>query len=127
MAGSFETLSEEIDKAAGQYPDDIDKQIEIALQCPCVGMYADMCIFLLGCRSTCKFYMTSEDMMNGPCKDSFVDSFTCFMKSDHPEVKGYDCVSHFERFQECLSSHPEHIEEFLSGDKENDNPEGSQI
>lgn len=34
---SFEALSEEVNKAAEEHPDDIDKQIEIALACPCVG------------------------------------------------------------------------------------------
>lgn len=33
----FEALSEEVNKAAEKHPDDIDKQIEIALACPCVG------------------------------------------------------------------------------------------
>ena len=51
MAGSFETLSEEMDKAAEQHPDDIDKQIEIALQCPCVGMHAVIGLFVLGSLS----------------------------------------------------------------------------
>lgn len=54
--------------------------------------------------------------MNGPCKDSFVDSFSCFMKSTHPEVKGYDCIEHFEKFQECLNKHPD--EQFFSDDKD---------
>ena len=70
-------------RAAEAHPDDIDKQIEVALQCPCV-----------------------EDMMTSPCKETFVDSFTCFMKSDHHEVKGYDCVEQFERFQACLVANP---------------------
>ena len=34
---SSEALSEEVNKAAEEHPDDIDKQIEIALACPCVG------------------------------------------------------------------------------------------
>lgn len=70
-------------RAAEAHPDDIDKQIEVALQCPCV-----------------------EDMMTSPCKETFVDSFTCFMKSDHHEVKGYDCVEQFESFQACLVANP---------------------
>ena len=57
----------------------------------------------------------AEDMMRGPCKDSFVASFSCFMKSTHPEVKGYDCIEHFEKFQVCLEKHPEHTEQFFSG------------
>ena len=61
-----------------------------------------------------------EDMMNGPCKDSFEDSFRCFMKSQHPEVKGYDCLEHFEGFQACLAKNPGQIEEFLSENKENE-------
>ncbi len=84
-------LSEAVARAAEEHPGDIDKQIEVALQCPCV-----------------------EDMMTSPCKDTFVDSFTCFMKSEHPEAKGYDCVSHFERFQECLTTNPGVIDQFLS-------------
>ncbi|KAI8112849.1 hypothetical protein M9434_004169 [Picochlorum sp. BPE23] len=90
--GVFDSLAEEMDKAAEAHPHDIDKQIEMALECPCV-----------------------EDMMQGPCKDSFVDSFSCFMKSTHSEVKGYDCIEHFEKFQKCLEKHPEHTEQFFSG------------
>ena len=86
-----EELSEAVARAAEEHPGDIDRQIEVALQCPCV-----------------------EDMMTSPCKDTFVDSFTCFMKSEHPEAKGYDCVSHFERFQECLTTNPGVIDQFLS-------------
>jgi len=93
----MEQLSEELARAAEQHPDDVDKQIEAALQCPCV-----------------------EDMLQSPCKDTFVSSFTCFMKSDHPEVKGYDCVEHFERFQECLVANPGVIEEFLTDARDND-------
>lgn len=61
-----------------------------------------------------------EDMMNGPCRESFEDSFRCFMKSEHPEVKGYDCLEHFEGFQACLANNPGHIEEFLLRNKENE-------
>ena len=35
----FDALSEEVSKAAEEHPDDIEKQIEIALACPCVGMW----------------------------------------------------------------------------------------
>lgn len=35
--GNFDRLAEEMDKAAEEHPDDIDKQIEMALECPCVG------------------------------------------------------------------------------------------
>lgn len=35
--GVFESLAEEMGKAAETHPDDIDKQIEMALECPCVG------------------------------------------------------------------------------------------
>ena len=62
----------------------------------------------------------AEDMMNGPCKDSFESSFRCFMKSEHPEVKGYDCLEHFEGFQACLAKNPSHLEEFLQSNKENE-------
>ena len=90
-ADGQEELSEAVARAAEEHPGDIDRQIEVALQCPCV-----------------------EDMMTSPCKDTFVDSFSCFMKSEHPEAKGYDCVSHFERFQECLTTNPGVIDQFLS-------------
>lgn len=33
----FDALSEEVSKAAEKHPNDIEKQIEIALACPCVG------------------------------------------------------------------------------------------
>lgn len=96
-----EELSEAVARAAEEHPEDIDKQIEVALQCPCV-----------------------EDMMKSPCKDTFVDSFTCFMKSEHPEAKGYDCVEHFERFQECLTKNPAVIDQFLTNkDEDNDKAE----
>ena len=35
----FDALSEEVSKAAEEHTDDIEKQIEIALACPCVGMW----------------------------------------------------------------------------------------
>lgn len=35
--GVFDSLAEEMDKAAEAHPHDIDKQIEMALECPCVG------------------------------------------------------------------------------------------
>lgn len=91
-------LSEAVARAAEEHPGDIDKQIEAALQCPCV-----------------------EDMMTSPCKDTFVESFTCFMKSEHPEAKGYDCVLHFERFQACLTTNPGVIDQFLNNKDERDN------
>lgn len=35
----FDALSEEVSKAAAEHPDDIDKQIDVALACPCVGTW----------------------------------------------------------------------------------------
>lgn len=87
-------ISSAVARAAESHPDDIDKQIEVALQCPCV-----------------------EDMMTSPCKDTFVDSFSCFMKSNE-EIKGYDCVEHFERFQACLVANPGIIDDFLTSKSE---------
>lgn len=43
-SGVFDSLAEEMDKAAETHPHDIDKQIEMALECPCVGTI--LCLIL---------------------------------------------------------------------------------
>lgn len=59
-------------------------------------------------------YVNAADLVQGPCSDSFKDSFSCFMRSQH-ETKGLDCISQFEGFQACLHRNPEYAEEMLQG------------
>eukprot|EP00890_Picochlorum_soloecismus_P000607 jgi/Picsp_1/1547/NSC_05025-R1_coiled-coil-helix-coiled-coil-helix domain-containing protein 4 len=97
---SLQELADEALKGSGNGEEmDVEKQIEIALECPCVA-----------------------DLVQGPCSDSFKDSFSCFMRSQH-ETKGMDCITQFEGFQACLHRNPEYAEEMLQGSSKHDQEE----
>ena len=51
---------------------------------------------------------SAEDLVHGPCSETFIASFSCFMRSNE-EVKGLDCVELFSKFQDCLKEHPEQV------------------
>lgn len=67
-------------------------------------------------------YVNAADLVQGPCSDSFKDSFACFMRSQH-ETKGMDCITQFEGFQACLHRNPEYAEEMLQGSNSNSRDE----
>lgn len=52
------------------------------------------------------------DLKDGPCGQTFVGAFSCYIKSTHEE-KGMDCLDQFKEFQECLKQHPEHVEKIM--------------
>ncbi|PSC72916.1 coiled-coil-helix-coiled-coil-helix domain-containing 4 [Micractinium conductrix] len=79
----MDAMAEAMAMAEGE--EDMDKKIEAALACPCLG-----------------------DLKEGPCGPSFVYAFGCFMRSEH-EDKGMDCLAEFAAFQACLQKHPEHV------------------
>lgn len=60
-----------------------EEMIEEALNCPCIAT-----------------------MKDGPCGDSFVAAYRCFLESE-TEPKGMDCMEQFTGMQSCMSKHPE--------------------
>lgn len=62
-------------------------------------------------------------LKEGPCGSTFVEAFSCFIRSDH-EDKGMDCVPQFGAFQTCLQAHPTHVEALML-DAEEAVPESS--
>jgi len=105
--------------------DDLDAQIEQALSCPCIGTSQLLC---LGCSRSWRQHRCGEewypntsdgraidcagDLKDGPCGQTFVGAFTCYIKSTHEE-KGMDCLDQFKLFQECLKQHPDHVEKIM--------------
>ncbi|KAL4457652.1 hypothetical protein ABPG75_012517 [Micractinium tetrahymenae] len=79
----MDAMAEALAQAEGEQ--DVDKKIEQALACPCLG-----------------------DLKEGPCGPVFVHAFGCFIRSEH-EDKGMDCLPEFAAFQACLQKHPEHV------------------
>ena len=55
----------------------------------------------------------AADLREGPCGPTFVDAFSCYIRSDHEE-KGMDCLDDFKVFQECLKRHPGHVEAIMA-------------
>lgn len=80
-------MAEALAKAEGEQ--DMEKKIEAALACPCLG-----------------------DLKEGPCGPVFVHAFGCFIRSEH-EDKGMDCLDQFKDFQLCLQKHPEHVAKIM--------------
>lgn len=83
-------MAEALAQADGE--DDVEKQIEAALACPCLG-----------------------DLKEGACGPTFVHAFGCFIRSEH-EDKGMDCLEQFKAFQVCLQKNPEHLAKIMQAD-----------
>lgn len=83
----MDAMSEALASAEGET--DVEKKIEQALACPCLG-----------------------DLKEGPCGPVFVHAFGCFIRSEH-EDKGMDCLPQFSAFQACLQKHPEHVAQIM--------------
>mmetsp|Transcript_19992 Transcript_19992/g.27683 ORF Transcript_19992/g.27683 Transcript_19992/m.27683 type:complete len:104 (-) Transcript_19992:206-517(-) len=64
-------------------PEDYDKLVAEALACPCV-----------------------TDIKEGACGQPFVESFSCFIRSQ-AEEKGSDCINVFQGLQECMANNAE--------------------
>ncbi|KAK9812203.1 hypothetical protein WJX73_003949 [Symbiochloris irregularis] len=77
-AGASSTTSEQLER-----DQELDRQIEHALACPCI-----------------------DDIKTGPCGQSFVGAFACFMRSQ-AKPQEVDCLEAFTSMQECMGKHPE--------------------
>lgn len=60
-----------------------EEMVEEALNCPCIAA-----------------------MRDGPCGDSFVAAYRCFLESE-TEPKGMDCMDQFTSMQGCMAEHPD--------------------
>eukprot|EP00897_Mesotaenium_endlicherianum_P005477 jgi/Mesen1/4958/ME000248S04240 len=93
-AGSvFEALAAEAGGEGEEELDD-DERARRALACPCVA-----------------------ELRDGPCGESFVEAFTCYIKSKADE-KGSDCIKPFLAMQTCIQAHPEAFNFDEEGDDE---------
>lgn len=99
MATALETLAQEA-LASGASGEELDKQIDEALACPCV-----------------------DGLRDGPCGPSFVAAFKCFVKSQEDE-KGSECKDSYQALQECMTKHPEAFAEFMSSKEEDTDADG---
>ncbi|KAL4442930.1 hypothetical protein ABPG77_008421 [Micractinium sp. CCAP 211/92] len=88
----MDAMAEALAQAEGEQ--DMEKKIEQALACPCLG-----------------------DLKEGPCGPVFVHAFGCFIRSEH-EDKGMDCLPEFAAFQACLQKHPEHVARIMEDSAE---------
>lgn len=64
----------------------------------------------------CVLFCSAADLRNGPCSETFVAAFSCYIRSmpiDGLE-KGMDCLDQFKDFQECLKKNPEYVEKIMS-------------
>ncbi|RLM64235.1 coiled-coil-helix-coiled-coil-helix domain-containing protein 4 [Panicum miliaceum] len=68
----------------GDTEESIDEKIQKALECPCVA-----------------------DLKNGPCGGSFVDAFSCFLRSTEEE-------------KDCIKANPEAFSKEILEEEEND-------
>jgi intermembrane space import and assembly protein 40 len=103
--------------------EDIEKQIEQALNCPCIGAFHHA---LPSHSSSPNKPETTHlpaplfragDLKEGPCGQTFVTAFSCYIRSSHPE-KGMDCLDQFKGFQECLKQHPDHVDKIMQDAEE---------
>ncbi|KAG8526518.1 uncharacterized protein KY384_008718 [Bacidia gigantensis] len=77
---------------------------EINWDCPCLG-----------------------GMAHGPCGPQFREAFSCFVHSED-EVKGMDCVQHFQAMQDCFRAHPEEYgEQFEQQSEEVEGAVGGEV
>ncbi|GMH33115.1 hypothetical protein BSKO_00949 [Bryopsis sp. KO-2023] len=83
--------------------EELDREVEEALACPCVA-----------------------DLRDGPCGSAFVSSFSCFLRSTETE-KGMDCLAPFEALQECMIKHPEEFADFIKPNEDDSNEEPSSL
>jgi hypothetical protein len=105
---------------------DIEKQIEEALACPCIGQCHHL-IRQIPCSRRFQLVVfhglnslhIAADLREGPCGATFVHAFSCYIRSDPQDglEKGMDCIDQFKLFQECLKANPQHVEK-LMGDAE---------
>jgi len=90
----FEEEAIEVARSA----EDIEKEIETALSCPCVS-----------------------DLKEGPCGKQFVLSFSCFLRHSHePENQLHKCIDAFNDLQECMLQHPEQFADFVEAKPPNE-------
>ncbi|EFN58569.1 hypothetical protein CHLNCDRAFT_140714 [Chlorella variabilis] len=100
-------MAEALAQADGE--DDVEKQIEAALACPCLGELRRPHWCLPFARRTIR------DLKEGACGPTFVHAFGCFIRSEH-EDKGMDCLEQFKAFQVCLQKNPEHLAKIMQAD-----------
>lgn len=100
---------------------DIETQIEQALSCPCVGESVLVGFIPAQCEapplSPPPAPLLAGDLKEGPCGSTFVEAFSCFIRSEHPD-RGMDCIPQFQSFQECLKRHPDHVEKIMNDAEE---------
>jgi intermembrane space import and assembly protein 40 len=96
MATAFEALAQEA-LANGATGEELDKQIDEALACPCV-----------------------DGLRDGPCGSMFVAAFKCFIKSTDEE-KGSECKLPYQALQECMVKHPAAFAQFINSGKDDEN------
>jgi intermembrane space import and assembly protein 40 len=70
-------------------------------------------------------------MAKGPCGEEFKAAFSCFIRSEPSEEngfqKGFECVSNFQKMQDCFKQFPEYYADQLSQDEdETKNKEGAE-
>lgn len=109
----MEAMAEAMASAAGE--EDIEKKVEQALACPCLGasLLPPRCTDCTNgqrpvpacaessnsCRGPALCSLTpAGDLKEGPCGPVFVHAFGCFIRSEH-EDKGMDCLEDFKKFQ----------------------------
>lgn len=121
MSGLAELAAQAMSNADGE--EDMEKQIQEALACPCVGENPDYLLlhnFQFQCCRRHRFIpfpAVAADLREGPCGPTFVDAFSCYIRSSHEE-KGMDCLDQFKVFQECLKKNPDHVEKIMSDAEE---------
>ncbi|WZN64171.1 mitochondrial intermembrane space import and assembly protein 40 [Chloropicon roscoffensis] len=74
---------------------EVKRKIDEALACTCV-----------------------DDLKEGPCGDSFVEAFSCFIRSQR--LEDTDCSEGFGKLKECMIRNPEQFEDFAEAFKPKD-------
>ena len=75
---------------------DLDGEVARALACPCIA-----------------------DLRDGPCGTSFVQAFSCFVKTK-AEDKGTVCFEPYQDMQACMMKHPDAFADFVKGKTESE-------